>query len=86
MPPANNTIHILGGLPDFSKHSITDSFTNFMLKTFCANKAFISCDGVTPNYGITAYYPPRRRGRSTHDQTCLSPFWSVAAINLMPMH
>lgn len=58
MPPANNTIHILGGLPDFSKHSITDSFTNFMLKTFCANKAFISCDGVTPNYGITAYYPP----------------------------
>lgn len=52
----SNTIYVLGGRLDNSEHSIDVS--DARLQSFCADKAFISCDGVTLTHGVTASYPP----------------------------
>lgn len=55
----SNTIYILGGRLDNSEHSIDVSDPS--LQSFCADKAFISCDGITTTHGVTASYPPNTR-------------------------
>ncbi|MBE6972125.1 MAG: DeoR/GlpR transcriptional regulator [Ruminococcaceae bacterium] len=52
----NNTIYVLGGRLDYSEHSI--EINDPRLESFCADKAFISCDGVTLTHGVTASHPP----------------------------
>ena len=55
----SNTIYVLGGRLDNSEHSIDVSDAH--LKSFCADKAFISCDGVTLTHGVSASYPPNTK-------------------------
>lgn len=55
----SNTIYVLGGRLDNSEHSIDVS--DPQLQSFCVDKAFISCDGVTTTHGVTASYPPNTR-------------------------
>ena len=55
----SNTIYVLGGRLDNSEHSIDVSDAH--LKSFCADKAFISCDGVTVSHGVSASYPPNTK-------------------------
>lgn len=54
-----STIYILGGRLDYSEQSI--EIQDSRLESFCADKAFISCDGVTLTHGVTASYPPNVR-------------------------
>lgn len=54
-----NTIYILGGRLDYSEQSI--EIQDSRLESFCTDKAFISCDGVTLTHGVTASYPPNVR-------------------------
>lgn len=55
----NNTIYVLGGRLDYSEHSV--EINDARLESFCADKAIISCDGVTLSHGVTASHPPNVR-------------------------
>lgn len=48
----SNTIYVLGGLLDKTRRSFNDNLASEMLSKFCADKAFLSCDGVSLEHGI----------------------------------
>ena len=54
----SNTIYILGGLLDKNEHHTQGTFASSMLETFCADKAFIGCGGVSLDLGVTDYSNP----------------------------
>lgn len=54
----NKIIYFLGGILNGDEYSVTGTFANSMLKTFCANKAFIGCGGISPEHGITDFSAP----------------------------
>ena len=53
---SKNTIYVLGGILDTYEWKIIGSSTLEMLDRFCPDKAFISCDGITLEHGVTAYH------------------------------
>lgn len=57
----SNTIYIIGGVLEPNEYYINCQGDYSMQRGFCANKCFISCDGVTVKHGVTAYYPPSTR-------------------------
>ena len=56
-----NTIYVIGGMLDPNEYYINCQGEYSMYRRFCADKCFISCDGVTGKHGITADYPPNTR-------------------------
>lgn len=54
----NNVIYFLGGILSGDEYSVTGTFANSMLETFCANKAFIGCGGISLQHGITDFSAP----------------------------
>lgn len=54
----NNIIYFLGGILNGDEYSVTGTFANSMLETFCANKAFIGCGGISLQHGITDFSAP----------------------------
>jgi len=51
----NNSIYVLGGFLDPNEHSIYGNAAISMLQSFCADKAFIGCGGITFSHGISDY-------------------------------
>lgn len=51
----DNPIFVLGGQLDNNEHSINGTSATSMAQTFCANKAFIGCGGLTLEQGISDY-------------------------------
>ena len=54
----NNIIYFLGGILNGNEYSVTGTFATSMLETFCANKAFIGCGGISLQHGITDFSAP----------------------------
>jgi DeoR/GlpR family transcriptional regulator of sugar metabolism len=54
----SNTIRTVGGTLDNNEQFIYGSSANDLLKTFCADKAFIGCGGVSLTHGVTDYQEP----------------------------
>ena len=54
----DNIIYFLGGILNGDEYSVTGTFANSMLETFCANKAFIGCGGISLQHGITDFSAP----------------------------
>lgn len=50
-----NTLYVLGGKLDKEEHSFGGSNASQMLQTFCADKAFVGCGGVSMTHGVTDY-------------------------------
>lgn len=58
MAATNNKIIVLGGTLGPGEPSIHGSSALDMLRNFCADKAFISCMGVSPEFGVTSDFIP----------------------------
>ena len=56
-----NTIYVIGGVLEPNEYYINSQGDYSMHRRFCADKCFISCDGVTAKFGVTADYPPNTR-------------------------
>lgn len=54
----DNIIYFLGGILNGDEYSVTGTFANSMLESFCANKAFIGCGGISLQHGITDFSAP----------------------------
>lgn len=52
-----NVLYVLGGKLDKEEHSFSGAYASQMLQTFCADKAFVGCGGISKAQGITDYSP-----------------------------
>ena len=55
---SGNTIYVLGGILDGNEYSMSGPFAVEMVRTFCADWAFIGCGGASIAHGITDYGEP----------------------------